>query len=149
MKELQENSLSLCITDPPYNYEVFGKDWNKDEIDRRLKNAKKNEKTLVTHIPYGSGLAGGVRNKRWYEKNRNNILEYTAWTEEWAKEVYRILKPGAFCLIFNSTRTLAHIQVAFESVGFYARDIIVWERNSGIPKGLNFSNKLKKEGYED
>ena len=84
-----------------------------------------------------------------YKKNRNNILEYQKWCEEWGKELFRIVKPGALVLIFNSTRTIAQVQVSMENVGFYARDIIVWRRQSGIPKGLNVSKKLEKMGYED
>lgn len=140
LRKLKENSIDGCITDPPYNYEFVGKDWDKEEIDRRLKRIK-SSKTLVKNIPYGSGLAGGVRNANWYRRNRDNILEYSNWCSQWGREVFRILKPGAFILVFNSTRTIAHVQVALESVGFYARDILVWRRNSGIPKGLNIEKK--------
>jgi len=35
-----------------------------------------------------------------------------------------------------------------ENVGFYARDIIVWRRNSDIPKGLNIAKKLEKMELE-
>lgn len=145
MKTFSPNSMHALITDPPYNYEFIGRSWNSSEVDRRLDNAKANGTTLVKNIPYGSGLAGGVRNKNWYRKNRNNILQYEKWCELWAKEAYRVLKPGSLALIFNSTRTVAHIQTAFENQGFYARDIIVWKRNSGIPRGLNVEKKLKKE----
>ena len=94
-------------------------------------------------------MAGGVRNERWYKKNADNIQDYQNWCHIWGKEVFRVLKPGAYILVFNSTRTVAHVQVAMEKAGFYARDIIVWRKNSGIPKGLNFVNKLKKEGYKN
>jgi hypothetical protein len=62
------SSIATCITDPPYNYEFIGKDWDTAEIARRLERirADGNSKTLVKNIPYGSGLAGGVRNDRWY-----------------------------------------------------------------------------------
>jgi DNA modification methylase len=148
MKSLDPNSIACCITDPPYNYEFIGKDWNIEEIKRRTKRVK-NSNTLVKNIPYGSGLSGGIRNKRWYEKNRENILNYEKWVEKWGDELFRILKPGGFVFVFNSTRTIAHVQVALENVGFYARDIIVWMRNSGIPKGLNMTVKLKKMGVEN
>jgi len=147
LKKLSPNSIDACITDPPYNYEFIGHKWNAEEIQRRTERIK-NSKTLVKHIPYGSGLAGGVRNDRWYERNAQNIREYRDWCSAWGKEVFRVLKPGAYILVFNSTRTIAHVQVALENAGFYARDIIVWRKNSGIPKGLNFSGKLKKEGLE-
>lgn len=148
MKSLPDNSIATCITDPPYNYEFIGKNWNIDEIRRRTEKVK-NSSTLVKNIPYGSGLAGGVRNKNWYKKNRDNIIDYQNWVEEWGKELYRILKPGALVLTFNSTRTIAHVQVALENVGFYARDIMVYRRHSGIPKGLNMEKKLEKMGVEN
>lgn len=67
MKSIPANSIAGCITDPPYNYEFIGKDWNPEEIERRTSRIQ-NSKTLVKNIPYGSGLAGGVRNKAWYKK---------------------------------------------------------------------------------
>lgn len=148
MKQIENNSIACCITDPPYNYEFVGRAWNEAEINRRLDRAKGSSSTLVKNIPYGSGLAGGVRNARWYEKNRQNILDYQSWVEEWGKELYRTVKPGGLVLVFNSTRTVAHIQVALENAGFYARDILVWRRNSGIPKGINIAKKLEKMGDE-
>jgi site-specific DNA-methyltransferase (adenine-specific) len=150
MKSLPENYVSACITDPPYNYEFIGHKWDDSEIQRRMEriNSKEN-KTLVKNIPYGSGLAGGVRNERWYERNRNNILDYEKWCFEWGEELFRICKPGATVLVFNSTRTVAHVQVALESAGFYARDIVVYKRPSGIPKGVNIKQQLEKKGYEN
>ncbi|MBN4079515.1 site-specific DNA-methyltransferase [Beggiatoa alba] len=148
LKKLPENYVSACITDPPYNYEFIGHKWDEAEIQRR-KNRVKDSKTLVKNIPYGSGLAGGVRNKRWYQKNRDNILEYENWCYEWAIELFRVCKPGATVLVFNSTRTIAHVQVALEKAGFYARDIVVYRRSSGIPKGINMRRKLEQKGYEN
>lgn len=150
LKDIPNNSLAGCVTDPPYNYEFIGRDWDNSEIERRINRSKdKNSTTLVKNIPYGSGLSGGVRNKRWYQKNRENILEYQQWVEDWGEELFRALKPGAYALVFNSTRTSAHIQVALENVGFYARDTIVWRRQSGIPKGLNAEKKLESMGNPD
>lgn len=147
MQELPDNYISACITDPPYNYEFIGHKWDEKEIQRRMSKAKDNSKTLVKNIPYGSGLAGGVRNKRWYQKNRDNIVDYENWCYEWGKELFRVCKPGATVLVFNSTRTIAHVQVALEKAGFYARDIIVYRRTSGIPKGINMQKKMEQKGY--
>lgn len=149
MRKIPANSIATCVTDPPYNYEFFGHKWDMYEINRRCGKAKDNPNILVKHIPYGSGLSGGTRNKNWYKRNRDNILDYQKWVEEWGVELYRILKPGAYVFVFNSSRTVAHIQVALENVGFYARDIFVWIRNSGIPKGLNISLKMKKDNRQN
>lgn len=148
LKSVKGDSIAACITDPPYNYEFIGRDWDISEIQRRLDKVK-DSKTLVKNIPYGSGLAGGVRNKRWYEKNRENIVDYEKWCFEWSTEVFRVCKPGAFVVVFNSTRTIAHVQVALERAGFYARDILVYRRSTGIPKGLNISAQMEKKGVSN
>ncbi len=140
--------FSACITDPPYNYEFIGRNWDESEIERRVERVQ-NSNTLVKNIPYGSGLAGGVRNKRWYERNRQNIIEYQDWCRSWAEPMFRTLRSGAYVLVFNSTRTIAHVQVALEYAGFYARDTLVYRRHAGIPKGLNFSKKLRELGQSD
>jgi len=143
-----EESVDLCLTDPPYNYEFVGHKWDHSEITRRLERVE-GSSTLVKNLPYGSGLAGGVRNTRWYQRNRQNILEYSDWCREWGERVYRLCKPGALIAAFNSPRTVAHVQCALEDVGFYARDIVVYRRNSGIPKGANISNLLERRGDLD
>jgi site-specific DNA-methyltransferase (adenine-specific) len=148
LKTLPENSIDCCITDPPYNYEFIGQKWDNEEIKRRVERVQQS-KTLVKNIPYGSGLSGGVRDKKWYERNRKNTLEYMQWIETWGKELLRVLKPGGYVYTFNSSRSIANVQVALENIGFYARDILVWRRNSGIPKGLNVSKKLEKMGEPD
>jgi len=98
---------------------VNGHKWDDSEIQRRIERVNgKGNKTLVKNIPYGSGLAGGVRNEKWYQRNRNNTLDYEKWCFEWSEQLFRICKPGATVLVFNSTRTVAHVQVALESAGF-------------------------------
>ena len=148
MNDLPRDSIAACITDPPYNYEFIGRQWDSDEINRRLERVK-DSNTLVKNIPYGSGLAGGVRNARWYERNRDNIINYTNWCKEWASELYKVCKHGSPVAVFSSTRTVAHIQVALEDAGFYTRDILVYRRHSGIPKGLNLKRKLEKMNHPD
>ena len=150
MKTLPENYISACITDPPYNYEFIGHKWDDSEIQRRIEKVNgKGNKTLVKNIPYGSGLAGGVRNEKWYQRNRNNTLDYEKCCFDWGEQLFRICKPGATVLVFNSTRTVAHVQVALENAGFYARDMLVYKRSSGIPKGVNIKQQFEKKGYEN
>lgn len=150
MARLPSMSVSACITDPPYNYEFIGHKWNAAEIQRRVRRASaENSKILVKNIPYGSHLAGGVRNARWYERVYNNIVDYQEWCYGWAMPLFAACIPGAPVAVFNSTRTVAHVQVALERAGFYARDILVYRRHSGIPKGLNFSAKLEKNNNPD
>lgn len=148
ISEMPNDSIAACITDPPYNYEFIGRKWDDKEINRRLERIK-DSKTLVKNIPYGSGLAGGGRNTRWYERNQENTSEYTNWCKQWGGELFRVCKHGAPVAVFSSTRTAAQVQVALEEVGFYTRDILVYRRHSGIPKGLNLKSKLEKMNHPD
>jgi site-specific DNA-methyltransferase (adenine-specific) len=148
MKGFPAESVACCITDPPYNYEFIGHKWDDSEVKRRTERIK-DSKTMVKNIPYGSGLAGGVRNKRWYEKNRKNDLDYMKWCQRWTDELFRICKAGAPVAVFNSNRSIAHIQIALENSGFYTRDLLVYRRNSGIPRGLNLEKKLEKMNEPD
>ena len=145
LKLIPEESISCVVTDPPYNYEFIGRNWDHDEIQRRMTRIQ-DSSTLVKNIPYGSGLAGGVRNERWYERNRKNVIQYVEWATQWSQELSRVCKPGAVVAVFSSTRTLAHIQIALENADFYTRDVLVYRRHSGIPKGLNVQKKLQKDG---
>lgn len=147
LKKLSPDSISCVVTDPPYNYEFIGRNWDHDEIQRRMTRIQ-DSSTLIKNIPYGSGLAGGVRNQRWYERNRENVIQYIEWATQWSAQLIRVCKPGAVVAVFSSTRTLAHVQVALESAGFYSRDVLVYRRHSGIPKGLNVEKKLRKNGDE-
>ncbi|MBI2424044.1 MAG: site-specific DNA-methyltransferase [Candidatus Hydrogenedentes bacterium] len=143
-----EHFFSVCVTDPPYNYEIAGHAWDEAEIARRVGRVQESS-TLVKHMPYGSGLAGGVRNARWYERNRANVLAYAAWCESWGRAVFRVLRPGGFLLVFNSNRTVAQVQVAMESSGFYPRDLLVWRRHAGIPRGYNHANALRRRAPDE
>ena len=148
LADFEAETIASCITDPPYNYEFIGHKWETKEIERRIERVQ-SSKTLVKNIPYGSGLSGGVRNKSWYKKNAENVQNYQEWCFSWAEQIFRVCKPGALVAIFNSTRTFAHIQIAFEKAGFYSRDCIVYRRQSGIPKGNNIHLEMEKKGYNN
>lgn len=148
LREFPEQSIGVCLTDPPYNYEFIGKNWDHEEIQRRVSRVQ-SSRTLVKNIPYGSGLAGGVRNRGWYDRNRENVLAYQKWCAEWGSKLFRVCMPGALVGVFNSTRTIAHVQVGLEESGFYARDCLVYRRSSGIPKGLNLGAKLRQKGIQN
>lgn len=148
LKKIDNNSIDLCITDPPYNYEFLNHNWNQEEINRRIEKVQ-NSKTLIKHIPYWSWLSWWVRNERWYKKNYENNISYTDWASKWWEELYNSMKHWWYVLIFNSSRTIAHIQVAMEKVWFYTRDILVWKKNSWLPKWLNYSKKLEKLWVKD
>jgi len=55
------------------------------------------------------------------------------------KEVYRVLRPGAFCLSFCSPELYHRMAVAVEDAGFVIKDQIMWMTTTKMPK----HNRLK------
>lgn len=85
--------------------------------------------SCVTDPPYGWKFMG----RKWdYE---------IPSVEEW-KEVYRVLKPGAYALVCCGTRTQHRMAVNLEDAGFEIRDVIAWVYGSGFPKSLNLGKAI-------
>ena len=85
----------------------------------------------VTDPPYGLKFMG----KKW---------DYDVPTVEQWKEVYRVMKPGAFLLSFGGTRTYHRMVVNIEDAGFEIRDQIQWLYGSGFPKSLDVGKAIDK-----
>ena len=67
---------------------------------------------------------------------------YQTWCEAWAREVFRVLKPGAHLLAFGGTRTYHRMVCAIEDAGFEIRDTTGWLYGAGFPKSLNVNKAL-------
>ena len=99
--------------------------------------------SIVTDPPYGLAFMG----KSWDSFKTNK--EYREFSESWAKEAYRVLKPGGYLLAFSGTRTYHHMAVGIEDAGFKCKDMIQWVYGSGFPKSMNISKSIdKSKGLE-
>ena len=78
----------------------------------------------ITDPPYGMGM------DEW---------DHTVPPVELWQEVYRVLKPGAFCLSFCSPQLYHRMAVAVEDAGFDIRDQIMWMVTTKMAK----TNRLK------
>jgi site-specific DNA-methyltransferase (adenine-specific) len=87
----------------------------------------------VTDPPYELGFMG----KAW--DSSGIAYDGAVW-----REVWRVLKPGAFLLAFGGTRTYHRLACAIEDAGFEIRDQIGWAYGSGFPKSLDVSKALDK-----
>lgn len=72
-----------------------------------------------------------------------------AWHETWAREAFRVLKPGGHLLAFSGTRTQHRMVSAIEDAGFEIRDSIVWMFGSGFPKSLDVGKAIDKSRRRD
>jgi site-specific DNA-methyltransferase (adenine-specific) len=78
----------------------------------------------ITDPPYGMGM------EHW----DHSVPEVPIW-----KEVFRILKPGAFCLSFGSPELYHRLAVNVEDAGFNIKDQIMWMTTTKMVK----KNRLK------
>lgn len=69
---------------------------------------------------------------------------YQSWTEAWAREAYRVLKPGGHLVCAGATRTHHRQWVAIEDAGFEIRDQIMHVFLSGFPKSTDISKAIDK-----
>jgi len=92
---------------------------------------------IVTDPPYGLGFMG----KTW---DIHTPLDFERFTEAWATECLRILKPGGHMLAFGGSRTWHRLAAGIEDAGFELRDSIVWLYGTGFPKSMDVSKAIDK-----
>lgn len=117
---LPENSIDTCITDPPYHLTSIVKRFGKKG------SAPAQYGTDGVFARASAGFMG----KEW------DGGDIAFRPETWAK-VYRVLKPGAYCLAFGGDRTYHRLACAVEDAGFILFGCIVWAHGQGFPKAYN------------
>jgi len=100
--------------------------------------------SVVTDPPYGIEFMG----KKWDcigPKTSNQQIKafyFQKWCYEWAKELNRVLKPGAHLISFCSPRMYHRMVTGIEDAGFEIRDQLQYLYGSGFPKSRNISNDI-------
>src|SRR5690606_33423356 len=109
---LEADSFDAMLTDPPYHLTAG-------------KRGGRGEASVNLNTPAGrSRVTTGFMGKEW------DGGDVAFRPETWA-ETLRVLKPGAFALIFGGTRTFHRLAVALEDAGFELRDTLMWVYGSG------------------
>ena len=67
-----------------------------------------------------------------------------AWHARWAAEAFRVCKPGAHVVAFGGQRTIHHLTVALEGVGFQIRELFGWLQWQGFPKSSSLPLALDR-----
>jgi DNA modification methylase len=131
MATFEAESIDAIVTDPPYGLEFMGKGW--DKLGATTEVAA--EGADISH-PFRDGS----RRVRYGESARS----MQDWHEAWAREAFRVAKPGAHLLAFGGTRTYHRLAAAIEDAGWEIRDTLVWAYASGFPKSLDVSKAIDK-----
>lgn len=134
MKEivkLEDNSIDLIITDPPYFIDKLDNNWSSDKI----KNDKKN--SHIKHLPKGMKF------------DKSQVKQLYDYYLELSNLAFQKMKPGAYFLSFSSPRLYHAIAMSCEIAGFEIRDMINWNYTQTMPKGMSVSHIIKKMKISD
>jgi len=136
MRTLPDNSVDSVVTDPPYGIRFMGKAWDGADIEKR--HAKRH--AMDSHAP-DAGPNGGHKSVAAeagkYDLAPEAMKAFQRFSEAWAAEALRVLKPGGLLLSFASPRTYHRMACGIEDAGFEVRDQIMWIFGSGFPKSYN------------
>ena len=108
MRSIQDNQVSLILTDPPYFIDGMGENWDSKKLQKRVKPG------VIGSIP--AGMKFSVKQGKNLQKFLHPI----------AKEWIRILRPGGFCMVFSQNRLVHRCAIALEDAGFEIRDVLLW-----------------------
>ncbi len=146
MKTLPANSIDSLVTDPPYGWRFMGKAWDgADIVDKANKDlGRVGEMKMFSDGKLRKRRLRPAQAAGKYELTNEANFAFQKWTEEWAREAFRILKPGAHALIFCGPRTYHRMATGVEDAGFEIRDQLQWIFGSGFPKSLDISKGIDK-----
>lgn len=96
--------------------------------------------SLVTDPPAGIAFMG----KDW-DTDKGGRDQWIAWLTEVMRECYRVMKPGAYGVVWALPRTSHWTAMALENAGFAVRDCVMHLFGSGFPKSHDISKAIDKE----
>lgn len=115
-------TFTACVTDPPYHLGDPRSAWRASpSVQQRAKVAQR-----------------GFMGQAW--DGGDVAFQSATWQAVW-----RVLKPGAYCLAFGGSRTFHRLACALEDAGFVLVDTICWLRAGGFPKSHDISKALDRE----
>lgn len=122
LKTMASDSMDAVVTDPPYG---LSKSPDVSEVLRHWLAGDD-----YTHT--GSGFMG----KKW----DSFVPGPSIW-----KEVFRVLKPGGYALVFSGTRTQDLMALSLRLAGFTIINQMQWVFSSGFPKSMDISKAIDKK----
>lgn len=152
-KGFEDNTFDAMLTDPPYGLSFMGKGWDTFKPSHLEKEKKLKQRKLKLKKSKGSdGCSAWIAGA--YDRSLQGQRGFQEFMTRWAKETLRVLKPGAFCLVFGGTRTWHRLACALEDAGFEMRDTVLelggefqplfWLYGSGFPKSYDISKGIDK-----
>lgn len=153
LRKIKTASVDAIVTDPPYGWRFMGKAWDGADIERRHQADKASRQQRAENDGEwricsdgrrrrrAKGLPGGLAaDAGSYDFSVTGNQAFQNFSEEWAREAWRVLKPGGHMLVFCGPRTYHRMACGVEDAGFEIRDQLQWLFGSGFPKSLNLKD---------
>jgi site-specific DNA-methyltransferase (adenine-specific) len=105
MKQMEDNSVDLILTDPPYNVNL-----KYSNVDDNIDDEK-----------------------------------YSEWCFKWISELYRIIKPGNYVIVFTGDKKIYYVMKSIYKTGFIFHHFLKWYKPQGqrsLP-GTVFFNRVE------
>jgi len=134
LKKIENNTIDIVITDPPYFLDKLETSWNSEDV-RKNKASK-----TVGNLPKGMKF------------DRNQSKKFREYYTEFSKEIYRVLKPGGFFISFSSARLYHAMATGVEDANFNIRDMLGWIYTQSQTKAFSQNHlidKLKNKTNEE
>lgn len=144
MKTLADSSIDAIVTDPPYGIGFMGKSWDHADIVARAEKraAMPHAMPQPDGSPRKSPRLAPAEAAGTYDLTPRGMRAFQAFSEEWARQALRVLKPGGHLLSFSSTRTYRRMVSGIGDAGFEIRDQAGWMFGSGFPKSMDVSKAI-------
>lgn len=84
---------------------------------------------------------------RDWDDDKGGRDKWIAWLTEVMREVLRVLKPGAFAIVWAMPRTSHWTGIALETAGFSVIDCTSHAFGSGFPKSTNVSKEIDNADF--
>lgn len=143
---LADNSVDACVTDGPYGIGFMGKEWDtfKPEAAEARDVPNANIESENPNLKGRTRAPASSPSQIAYDYSLTGLRGFQGFTEAWAKEIFRVLKPGGYILSCGAPRSFHRMACGLEDAGFEIRDTISWIFGSGFPKSLNISKAIDR-----
>lgn len=126
MSRIQDDSIDMVLTDPPYFIDQMDDSWSSENIKRGQKKSR-----VVGGMPVGMKF-DKMQSKRFFEFSMRCFSEYM-----------RVIKPGGFVISFSQARLYHSLAMAAEMNDFEVRDMLGW-CYEGQAKAFSQDHFIKK-----
>ncbi|MGQ9705723.1 MAG: DNA-methyltransferase [bacterium] len=132
LSKIEDNSIDLVLTDPPYFLHKMDNNWNHKEVSN-----------LNDYCITIKSLPPGMK----FDKNQGR--RFYEWYLAISKELHRVLKPGGFFFSFSSPRLYHRAVSAIDDAGFLIRDCFIWFYIQNQPKAMSLDHFIDKLEYDE